>query len=82
MFKVGKVLNFYDKLGTAIVELDGNLAVGERVRFVKDGALLFEQTITSIQIEHEKRNDARRGDVVALKTHEAVKTGTEIFKIG
>lgn len=82
MFKVGRVLNFYVKLGTAIVELDGNLAVNDKVKFVKDGETLFEQSIESIQIEHEKRNSAKRGDVVVLKTHEEVKTGTEIFKIG
>jgi len=81
MFKIGKVSHFYDKIGVAIVELDGNLATGDSVRFMKDGETLFEQVIDSIQVEHEKKDNASRGDVVGLKTNEVVKEGTEIFKI-
>ena len=40
MFKIGKVSHFYDKIGVAIVELDGNLATGDSVRFMKDGVLV------------------------------------------
>lgn len=81
MFKVGRVTHYYDKIGVAIVELDGTLSVGDKIKFTKDGEDVFEQKVDSIQIEHEKRDTAARGDVVGLKTNEEVKEGAEVFKI-
>ena len=82
MFKVGKVTHYFDKLNVAIVELDGTLSVGDSIKFVKGGEDLFEQKVESIQIEHEKKDSAGKGDVVGLKTNEAVKEGAEVYKIG
>ncbi len=81
MFKVGKVTHYYDKIGVAIVELDGTLSVGDKIKFVRGGEDLFEETVESIQIEHEKRNSASKGDVVGLKVNEAVKEQAEVYKV-
>ena len=81
MFKVGKVSHYYDKLSVAIIDLDGTLSVGDNIKFVRGGEDLFEQKVESIQIEHEKKDSADKGDVIGLKTNEAVREGTEVFKI-
>lgn len=81
MFKVGKVSHYYDKIGVAIIELDGTVAVGDTIKFARGGEDMFEQKVDSIQIEHEKKDSAGKGDVVGLKTNEAVREGTEVFKI-
>lgn len=81
MFKVGHITHFYDKIGVAIVELDGTVSLGDKVKFIRDGQDLFEQTIGSIQVEHEKKDSAGRGEIVGIKTDKEVKEGTEIFKI-
>lgn len=80
-FKVGKVTHYYDKIGVAIVELDSDLAVGERIKFVRGGEDLFEQVVTSMQIEHERVDSAKQGDVVGLKTDQEVKEGAEVYKV-
>jgi len=82
LFKVGKVTHFYDKISVAIVELDGTLSVGDKIKFVHDGEDMFEQEVKSIQIEHEKKDSAGKGDVIGLGTNEKVQEGTEIYKIG
>lgn len=82
MFKVGKVSHYYDKLSVAIIELDAPLSVGDEIKFVRSGEDLFKQKVDSIQVEHEKKDTAAKGDVIGLKTNEAVKTGTEVFKVG
>ena len=82
MFKIGRVTHFYDKLSVAIVKLDSTLSVGDNIKFVSGGKDLFEQTVESIQIEHEKKDTAGKGDVVGLKTNEKVREGTEVYKIG
>lgn len=81
MFKVGKVTHYYDKLSVAIIDLDGTLSVGDNIKFVRGGEDLFEQKVDSIQIEHEKKDTAKKGDVIGLKTQESVKEGTEVYKI-
>lgn len=81
MFKVGVVTHYYDKLEVAIVELSATLATGDNIKFVRGGEDLFEQPVESIQIEHEKKDSAGKGDVVGLKVNEPVKEGTEVFKI-
>lgn len=80
MFKVGTVNHYFDKIGVAIVELCGTLSVGEKIKFVKDSEDLFSQVVESIQVEHKKLDSANSGSVIALKTNEAVKAGSEIFK--
>jgi len=81
LFKIGKVTHYYDKIGVAIIELDSPLAVGDRIKFTKDGEDLFEQPVDSIQIEHEKKDSAGKGDVIGLKTEKEIKEGTEVFKV-
>ena len=79
--KIGKVTHYYDKIGVAIVELNGTLSLGDKVKFVRGGEDLFEQEVDSIQIEHEKVDSAKKGDVVGLKTKELIKDGAEVYKI-
>lgn len=81
-FKIGKVTHFFDKIGVAIVELNGDLAVGDTIKFSRGGEDMFEQKVESIQIEHEKKETAKKGEVVGLKTEKEVKEGAEVYKIG
>jgi len=81
MFKIGKVTHYYDKIGVAIVELAGQLSVGDKIKFVRGGEDLFEQNVDSIQIEHEKKESAKKGEVVGLKIEKEVKEGAEVFKV-
>lgn len=81
MFKIGKVTHFYDKIGVAVVELDGTLSVGDNIKFVEDGKEIFGQTVDSIQVEHEKKDSATRGSVIGLKINEKVEEGIEVFKV-
>lgn len=80
-FKVGKVTHYYDKIGVAVVELDAPLAVGDKIKFVRGGEDLFEQEVSSIQMEHEKKGTAGKGDVIGLKTESEVRESAEVFKV-
>jgi translation elongation factor EF-1alpha len=80
--KIGKVTHYYDKIKVAIIELSAPVAAGEKIRFVRGGEDLFEQEVGSIQVEHEKIEKAKKGDIIGLKTEHEVKEGSEVFKIG
>ena len=79
--KIGKVTHFYDKIGVAVVELSANLKKGDTIKFERGGEELFEQEVGSIQIEHEKKDSAKKGETIGLKTDEEVKEGAEVFKV-
>jgi len=79
--KIGKVTHFYDKIGVAIVELTASLSKGDKVKFARGGEDLFEQDVNSIQIEHEQKDSAGKGEVVGLKVDSEVKEGAEVYKV-
>lgn len=78
--KIGTVKHYYDKIGVAIIELASPLKVGETIKFQRGGEDLFEQTVESMQVEHERLDSGNKGDVVGLRTDEKVKEGAEVFK--
>lgn len=80
-FKVGQVTHYYDKIGVTILELDADLAVGDEIKFVRGGEDLFKQKVSSMQVEHEKVDSAKKGDVIGLKTEKEVKEGAEVYKL-
>ena len=79
--KVGKVTHYYDKIGVAVVELDSELGRGDKIKFVRGGEDAFEQDVESMQVEHEKIESAKKGDVIGLQVKEPVKEGAEIFRV-
>ena len=80
-FRVGRVTHYYDKIAVAVLSLDADLGTGDKIKFVRGGEELFEQEVGSMQVEHEKIDKAKKGDIVGMKTDQPVKDGAEIFKI-
>ncbi len=79
--KIGSVTHYYDKIGVAIIELDSDLAKGDKVKFVRGGEDLFDQEIDSIQVEHKNIDKAGKGDVVGIKAVQELKAGSEVWKL-
>lgn len=79
-YKIGKVTHYYDKISVCVVELDGDLSVGDKIKFSRGGEDLFEQDVESMQVEHDKINSASKGDTIGLKVTGEVKDGAEVFK--
>ena len=78
---VGKVKHYYDKIGVAIIEVLAEINVGDKVRVTRGGEEMFEQEIVSMQVDHQEIKKAVKGDIIGMKTNEAVKEGAEIFKL-
>jgi translation elongation factor EF-1alpha len=81
MLKVGVVSHYYDKIHVAVVELSSDLSLGEKIKFTRGGEDLFEQTVKSMQIEHNKIDSAKKGDIIGLEVEGDVKEGAEVYKI-
>lgn len=78
--KVGNVTHYYDKIGVAVVDILAPIKVGDKIKIT--GSTEFEQELTSMQIEHENIEKAKKGDQIGLKIDQPVKDKDEVFKIG
>ncbi len=94
MFKVGKVINFYEKIGITIVELTANLTVGDTIKIYKDGEEILTQYIDKILFDQKNIPFAKPGDVVGLhfvRSHfvigldendKKIQKGSEVYRLG
>lgn len=79
--KIGKVTHFYDKISVAIVDLQNSLAKGDKIRFTRGGEDLFDQDVSSLQIDHKEVEKAGKGDVIGLQVSQKLKPDTEVFLV-
>ena len=78
--EVGKISHYFSKIEVAIVDLTAPLSVGDRIT-MKGVTTDFEQTVESMQIEHENVKTAKAGDSIGLKVKERVREGDIVYKI-
>jgi len=78
--KVGEVSHYFTKIGVAVVELTAPLRVGDRIA-VKGMTTNFEQTVESMQIEHEPVEEAKAGDSIGLKVADRVREGDIVYRL-
>lgn len=77
---IGKVTHYFGNIGVAVIELKSELVMGDTVRIV-GGETDFTQTVDSMEVEHEKINEAKKGDSVGIKVEQKVKDGYRVYKI-
>lgn len=78
--QVGKVTHYFDNIGVAVVELLGDLKEGDSIKIAGRGNE-FTQTVTSMQIEHEKLAEAHKDQEIGMKVDQPVKEGDLIYKV-
>ena len=78
--EVGKVTHFFSKINVAVVELKAQLSVGDKIR-IQGPTTDFDQTVQSMQIEHEDVKTAEKGQSIGLKVNERVRENDTVYKI-
>jgi translation initiation factor IF-2 len=78
--KIGKVTHYYSRLSVAVLELEGDLAVGEQIMILGKTTELT-QMVTSMQIEHHNVQAVKAGMQVALKVIDQVRQGDLVYKV-
>jgi len=78
---VGRIVHYFDKIGVAVVKLEGTLAVGDKIRIRGGESTDFEQEVGSMEIDHKKIKKARQGDEVGMAVAEKVREGYKVYKI-
>ncbi len=78
--EIGAVKHYYTHLDVAIVELKGELNVGDTIH-IKGATSDFTQKVESMQIEREKLEKAEAGQSIGLKVKEHAREHDKVFKV-
>lgn len=77
---IGKVTHYFSKIGVVIVELSDILKEGDTIRIV-GGTTDFNQTVESMEVDHQKVEEAKVGESVGLRVDQKAKEGYSVYKI-
>jgi len=77
---IGKITHYFSKIGVAVIELSDSLKVGDTIQIV-GGQTDFNQTVDSMEVEHQKVQEAKVKESVGLKVGQKVKEGYSVYKI-
>ena len=77
---IGKISHYFGNIGVAVVELSGALKAGDTVRII-GGETDFEQKVDSMEIEHEKVKEAKKGKSAGFKVDQKVHEGYKVYKV-
>lgn len=78
--EIGKISHYFTKIGVAVIELTGPLSVGDKILF-QGSTTDFEQTVSSMQIEHTNIAKAQAGQSIGLKVANRVREGDAVYKV-
>lgn len=77
---IGTVTHYYGNLKVAIVKFNKAQKAGVRVRF-KGATTDFEDTLGSMQFEHQDISTAEKGQEVGVKVKDKVREGDEVYDV-
>ncbi|HEX9547047.1 MAG TPA: hypothetical protein VF942_06895 [Acidimicrobiales bacterium] len=77
---IGKVTHYFGHLEVAAVKLTGALKVGDTIR-VKGHTTDFSQPVDSLEVDHQKVQQAGPDQEVAFKVTGKARIGDEVLKV-
>jgi putative protease len=77
---IGKITHYFGNIGVAVIELSDKLKVGDTIRII-GGETDFEQQVSSMEVEHQKVKEGKKGDSVGLKVDQKVRDGYKVYKV-
>ncbi len=78
--EVGRVMDYFARIGVAGVELTGHLRVGDRIH-IRGHTTDLEQVVESMQIERQPVQEAGPGDKVGIKVVDRCRPGDRVYKV-
>lgn len=76
---IGKISHYFGNIGVAVIELSDSLKVGDTIRIV-GGETDFNQVVESMEVEHQKVQEAKVGDSVGMKVSQKTREGYKVYK--
>jgi putative protease len=76
--ETGKVVHYFDKIGVAVIKLNRDLKIGDKIR-IESKTGDFIQSVISMEVKHEFIENAKADDEVGMKVDEKVKEGDIVY---
>ena len=78
---VGKVTNYFVKIGVAAIKVTaGVIEIGDTLHF-KGKTTDFNDTVTRMESEKQSVDQARPGDEIGIKVKERVRENDSVYKV-
>lgn len=77
---VGVVSHYYGRIRVAGVTVSSQIAVGDRVLIIGHTTAL-EQTITSMELDHQPIEVAKPGQDVGIRVIDRVRKGDQVYRL-
>jgi len=78
--EIGKISHWFDKISVGVILLNDTLQLGDTIR-IKRGNEEFEETVSSMQIDHKEVEGGKKGDEVALKFSQKAKPDSIVYLV-
>ncbi|MEI6351852.1 MAG: U32 family peptidase C-terminal domain-containing protein [Verrucomicrobiota bacterium] len=78
---VGVVVKYYRKAGAAEIEVRAGFSVGDELMIQGPTTGVVRAKVDSMQVEHQPREKASRGDRVAIRVGEVVRSRDRVFMV-
>lgn len=78
---IGKITHYFGKINVGIIKIEnGELNIGDTVH-IKGHTSDFTQQISSMQIEHDQIQKAKKGDDIGIKVDQKVHEHDEVYLV-
>lgn len=78
--EIGKIAHYFGKIGVAIIELTNTLKVGDKIH-IQGHTSDWQQTIHSMQSEHQAIEEAHKGDVIGINSKDHAREGDTVYLV-
>jgi len=78
--EIGSVINFFEHVGVAAIQLSASLKLGDTIRIV-GGDVDFTEVVDSMQVNGKRVDSAKKGDGVGIKISEKVRKGYKVYLV-
>ena len=78
--RIGVVRDYFARVEVAGIDLEETLRSGDTIH-IKGHTTDLEQTVESMQIEHEQVEEAKAGAAIGIKVRERCRGGDVVYKV-
>ena len=78
--EVGRVMDYFAKIGVAGIDLAAKLRVGDTIR-IKGHTTDLEQLVDSMQIDRASVEEAGPGDKIGIKVKDRCRGGDHVYRV-
>ena len=76
--KIGEITHYFADISVAVLKLSHPLRVEDTIKIAGE-TTDFQQTVESMQVEHEDVEEVQPGQDVAIKVEDRVREGDDVY---